>query len=428
MLALLAALVLGVSPRAWAVHPGCDSLCSHQNVTLSCRVRIRWSMEHTTFRDEPNPCGLAREHVLDLCPSCAACSPESLGDDCREAIQARVRGKAANGSEEAAGALQNSSGNDSAENASARNVSSTNSSGHPTNASNGKSGGQHGKSASSNTTNATNATTGTARKSTTNTTSTTITTTTTTSETFCCSAALDDGDFCGTCWENAPMMSDTFCRTSKENCETCGHKWCNHSAVVKPSCKAYGCIPFKPFNECQCNPECKRFGSCCDDFEDVCEKEDKTDEEEVPEQAPHSAGSATGADAPSPQTSWSDDVIEDAKEVVQAMSTQGQGHHGGHHGEAAHKAEKKPTHASGMQPGLGATQPGLSGKSAVPRGGAGLLPEARVRPGAGHAWLALALGLVVSGVAVVARRRWWQWAPVATSQASSVLPLAPAEE
>jgi len=218
------------------------------------------------------------------------------------------------------------------------------------------------------------------------------------------------------------MMGDSYCRTSKETCEKCGHRWCNHTKIIKPSCKAYGCIPFKPFNECQCNPECAKFGSCCDDYEDVCEREDNhDDDEEVLEEAPRGAKAAAGVS--SPQTSWSDEVLEDAREAVHAMRAK----RPGHHGKGAHGAEQ-PARPHGKQPGPGGTQPGLSEMSAVSRGAADLLPEAKARFGAAHVSLALALGLVVSGAAVVARRGCWQWTPVATSQQSAVLPLAPPEE
>jgi hypothetical protein len=92
-------------------------------------------------------------------------------------------------------------------------------------------------------------------------------------------------------------MNDEYCRKSQESCEDCGHVWCNRTQVkdIKGSCKTYGCVAFEPFHECQCNPECSKFGSCCDDFEDQCGKRElespgkEADADEVQGQANGSA-------------------------------------------------------------------------------------------------------------------------------------------
>jgi len=39
----------------------------------------------------------------------------------------------------------------------------------------------------------------------------------------------------------------------------------------KPLCSVYKCGTYDRKNACQCNPTCKRFNSCCPDFDEVCE-------------------------------------------------------------------------------------------------------------------------------------------------------------
>jgi len=41
--------------------------------------------------------------------------------------------------------------------------------------------------------------------------------------------------------------------------------------AAQPSCAVIGCgVSFDPVRPCQCNPPCKRFGSCCSDYDDQC--------------------------------------------------------------------------------------------------------------------------------------------------------------
>eukprot|EP01006_Ploeotia_vitrea_P057607 TRINITY_DN68193_c5_g2_i3.p1 TRINITY_DN68193_c5_g2~~TRINITY_DN68193_c5_g2_i3.p1 ORF type:complete len:444 (+),score=49.21 TRINITY_DN68193_c5_g2_i3:22-1332(+) len=36
------------------------------------------------------------------------------------------------------------------------------------------------------------------------------------------------------------------------------------------SCQQYGCVPYNPSHDCQCNPECHKYGNCCADFKKQC--------------------------------------------------------------------------------------------------------------------------------------------------------------
>ncbi|CAK0835993.1 unnamed protein product [Prorocentrum cordatum] len=42
------------------------------------------------------------------------------------------------------------------------------------------------------------------------------------------------------------------------------------SDAARASCKAYGCGSFEEDRECQCNDNCEKFHSCCDDYSDEC--------------------------------------------------------------------------------------------------------------------------------------------------------------
>ncbi|CAK0908254.1 unnamed protein product [Prorocentrum cordatum] len=81
---LLAALVaLAACPASHGEHApearalGCEAPCGPagpEDSSGNCRTRVLWLSEHS-FAEQPQPCLLAFQQVLDECPECSHCSP-----------------------------------------------------------------------------------------------------------------------------------------------------------------------------------------------------------------------------------------------------------------------------------------------------------------------------------------------------------------
>lgn len=57
---------------------GCDSLCSLDGHTATCKARIHWAATHQ-FVAKKDPCGDAYDHVLEECHMCSDCRPALAG-------------------------------------------------------------------------------------------------------------------------------------------------------------------------------------------------------------------------------------------------------------------------------------------------------------------------------------------------------------
>jgi len=57
---------------------GCDSLCSLDSHSATCKARIHWAATHK-FVAEKDPCGSAYDHVLQECSMCSNCRPALAG-------------------------------------------------------------------------------------------------------------------------------------------------------------------------------------------------------------------------------------------------------------------------------------------------------------------------------------------------------------
>jgi len=92
-------------------------------------------------------------------------------------------------------------------------------------------------------------------------------------EPFCCQAATEGPDICGTCWPGARIGASEPCGGGAKSCEDCGLTWCGAAATAAHgggggSCAAYGCGEYSRAHQCQCNAECAKYKNCCHDFED----------------------------------------------------------------------------------------------------------------------------------------------------------------
>lgn len=64
----------GAAPPA----EGCETVCSYDSKSATCRVRIQFAA-HYVFFSRPRACEMARVLVLRQCPGCAACAPADAG-------------------------------------------------------------------------------------------------------------------------------------------------------------------------------------------------------------------------------------------------------------------------------------------------------------------------------------------------------------
>lgn len=46
-------------------------------------------------------------------------------------------------------------------------------------------------------------------------------------DSYCCTAAQDEGDMCGTCWTTARGGPDSYCGSSEDHCNSCNGIWCS---------------------------------------------------------------------------------------------------------------------------------------------------------------------------------------------------------
>lgn len=188
----LALLSVALLNAAEAIN-GCDRLCYNNSLVLTCRIRVLWASSHK-FRGQRSACYHAHSWVLDTCGSCSDCSLESLGPGCVADEGTDTTTSSNSATRTSVSSIASSS------KTSAGSVGNSSSSKHATS--------QNGH--------AINETAGRDEEKEEN-----------DEDGFCCTAATNDADYCGSCWVGAPSMQPEYCLKSKAKCQECGQVWCN---------------------------------------------------------------------------------------------------------------------------------------------------------------------------------------------------------